>query len=81
MRALIAGKQATGLGAAGVRILGLWRRESLRAGAAFGRLVGGLFGNPVVLIKTALGGKSLFRDFRPPSSGGDVGPYYTLMFT
>jgi len=34
---------------------------------------------PVLLIKTAWGGKSLFKDFRPPSAGGDVGEYYTKM--
>jgi alpha-galactosidase len=30
----------------------------------------------VLLIKLAWGGKSLGKDFRPPSSGGEVGPYY-----
>ena len=35
--------------------------------------------NQVLLIKTAWGGKSLYKDFRPPSSGGEVGPYYTKM--
>ena len=35
--------------------------------------------NPLLIIKTAWGGKSLYDDFRPPSSGGKVGPYYTLM--
>jgi hypothetical protein len=39
----------------------------------------GFFQEPVLLIKTAWGGKSLFVDFRPPSSGGQVGPYYTKM--
>ena len=34
---------------------------------------------PVLLIKTAWGGKSLFKDFRPPSAGGEVGEYYTEM--
>jgi len=33
----------------------------------------------VLLIKTAWGGKSLFKDFRPPSSGGTVGEFYKLM--
>lgn len=33
----------------------------------------------MVLLKTAWGGKSLYRDFRPPSSGGTVGSYYTRM--
>jgi hypothetical protein len=35
--------------------------------------------NQVLLIKTAWGGKSLYKDFRPPSSGGQVGPYFTRM--
>jgi hypothetical protein len=45
----------------------------------FGHVLGDHFENPVLLIKTAWGGKSLFKDFRPPSSGGEVGPYYTKM--
>ncbi len=45
----------------------------------FGHVVGDRFDNQVLLIKTAWGGKSLNGDFRPPSSGGTVGPYYTRM--
>ncbi len=45
----------------------------------FGHVVGEHFENPVLVIKTAWGGKSLYKDFRPPSSGGEVGPYYTKM--
>ncbi len=45
----------------------------------FGNVVGDYFTNQVLLIKTAWGGKSLYKDFRPPSSGGEVGPYYTKM--
>jgi len=45
----------------------------------FGHVLGNHFENPVLLIKTAWGGKSLSKDFRPPSSGGEVGPYYTKM--
>ena len=45
----------------------------------FGHVVGDYFANQVLLIKTAWGGKSLYKDFRPPSSGGEVGPYYTKM--
>jgi hypothetical protein len=45
----------------------------------FGHVVGDHLVNPVLLIKTAWGGKSLYKDFRPPSSGGEVGKYYTLM--
>jgi hypothetical protein len=42
----------------------------------FGHVVGDALTEPVLLIKLAWGGKSLGQDFRPPSSGGDVGPYY-----
>jgi len=42
----------------------------------FGQVVGDAFEEPVLLIKLAWGGKSLAKDFRPPSSGGEVGPYY-----
>ena len=45
----------------------------------FGWVIGEFFTNQVLLLKTAWGGKSLCRDFRPPSSGGQVGPYYTKM--
>ena len=43
------------------------------------RTLGNAFAEPVLLIKTAWGGKSLAKDFRPPSSGGAVGPYYKQM--
>ncbi|NBV48191.1 MAG: hypothetical protein EBR95_03880, partial [Verrucomicrobia bacterium] len=45
----------------------------------FGHVVGQAYRDQVLLIKTAWGGKSLYRDFRPPSAGGEVGPYYTKM--
>jgi len=45
----------------------------------FGHVMGNYFTNQVLLIKTAWGGRSLYKDFRPPSSGGQVGPYYTKM--
>jgi hypothetical protein len=45
----------------------------------FGHVIGDALDEPVLLIKTAWGGKSLYVDFRPPSSGGTVGPYYTKM--
>lgn len=45
----------------------------------FGHRMGDLLPNQVLLIKTAWGGKSLYADFRPPSSGGTVGPYYRKM--
>ncbi|MEI7956817.1 MAG: sialate O-acetylesterase [Verrucomicrobiota bacterium] len=47
----------------------------------FGHVVGDALTNQVLLVKTAWGGKSLNVDFRPPSSGGQVGPYYTLMIS
>ena len=43
----------------------------------FGHIVGNAMGDKVLLIKTSWGGKSLAVDFRPPSSGGTVGPYYS----
>jgi acetyl esterase/lipase len=45
----------------------------------FGHELGDAYDEPVLLIKTAWGGKSLFRDFRPPSAGGETGPYYQKM--
>ncbi|MBI1372550.1 MAG: sialate O-acetylesterase [Phycisphaera sp.] len=45
----------------------------------FGNVIGDFIDEPVLLIKTAWGGKSLYVDFRPPSAGGDTGPYYTQM--
>lgn len=41
-----------------------------------GHVLGNAYDQPVLLIKLAWGGKSLGKDFRPPSSGGEVGPYY-----
>ena len=45
----------------------------------FGHVVGDAIGSQVLIIKCAWGGKSLQKDFRPPSSGGEVGPYYKEM--
>ena len=45
----------------------------------FGHVVADALGGEVLLIKTAWGGKSLYADFRPPSSGGETGKYYKLM--
>ncbi len=47
----------------------------------FGHVLGDAIAEPILLIKTAWGGKSLHRDFRPPSAGGDVGPFYKKMIT
>lgn len=45
----------------------------------FGHVIGDAIDAPVLLIKTAWGGKSLYEDFRPPSAGGETGTYYTKM--
>lgn len=45
----------------------------------FGHLIGEYCEEQVLLVKTCWGGKNLAVDFRPPSSGGAVGPYYTQM--
>ncbi|MEN9974471.1 MAG: hypothetical protein RLZZ282_477 [Verrucomicrobiota bacterium] len=47
----------------------------------FGHVMGNGVKDQVLLIKTAWGGKSLDVDFRPPSSGGQVGPFYTKMIS
>jgi len=47
----------------------------------FGHVMGDFYGEQVLIIKIAWGGKSLAVDFRPPSSGGTVGPYYTQMMS
>jgi len=45
----------------------------------FGHVIGNEIRKPVLLIKTAWGGKSLYKDFRPPLSGGITGEYYKRM--
>ncbi len=42
----------------------------------FGTVVGEAFDEPVVLVKIAWGGKAIGKEFRPPSSGGEVGAEY-----
>ena len=44
-----------------------------------GHLVGDAYDEPVLLIKTAWGGKSIYKDFRPPRSGGSTGEFYKKM--
>ena len=44
-----------------------------------GHRLGDAIGAPVLLIKTAWGGKSLYKDFRPPSAGGVTGEFYKKM--
>ncbi|NQV27632.1 MAG: sialate O-acetylesterase, partial [Rhodopirellula sp.] len=52
------------------------REETIGPELGFGHVVGNAFSEPVLLIKLAWGGKSLAKDFRPPSSGGETGSYY-----
>lgn len=42
----------------------------------FGIVVGEFYSEPILLIKLAWGGKSLAKDFRPPSAGGATGDHY-----
>ena len=44
-----------------------------------GRVLGDAIDAPVLLVKTAWGGKSLQVDFRPPSREGETGPFYERM--
>jgi len=55
------------------------RNDRIGPELQFGNVMGDYFDDQVLLIKTAWGGKSLAKDFRPPSSGGAVGPCYTEM--
>lgn len=65
------------LGRAGGLRPGFGAREGLIGPElGFGHAVGDAFDEPVVLIKMAWGGKSLAKDFRPPSAGGETGSYY-----
>jgi alpha-galactosidase len=45
----------------------------------FGQVVGDALDAPVLLIKLAWGGRSLGKDFRPPSAGGEVGATFLEM--
>ena len=46
---------------------------------ALGSALGGLYAEPVLLLKVAYGGKSLHTDFRPPAASGETGAYYIKM--
>jgi alpha-galactosidase len=56
------------------------RNDRIGPELEFGHVVGDHYKDQVLLIKIAWGGKSLAKDFRPPSSGGAVGPYYHELF-
>jgi len=52
------------------------RGSSIGPEFQFGHVMGDHFKNQVLIIKNAWGGKTLAGDFRPPSSGGQVGSFY-----
>ena len=73
-----------------VRIWFLGRKGALRPGfgsnegtigpeLGFGTIVGDAFDEPVLLVKVAWGGKAIGKEFRPPSSGGEVGAEYRML--
>lgn len=83
----LAGKDGDWVARDDVRIWYLGRKGKLKPGfgfregfigpeLGFGNAVGESLDEPVLLIKIAWGGKSLAKDFRPPSSGGEVGPQF-----
>ena len=51
-------------------------RDLIGPELGFGQVLGDALADPVLIIKTAWGGRSLYKDFRPPSSGGEVGACY-----
>lgn len=57
------------LGRRGGLTVGYGSPNRIGAELMFGHVVGDRFDEPVLLIKTAWGGKSIARDFRPPSAG------------
>lgn len=66
-----AGKLTTGFGA---------REDTIGPEFTFGLTMDKLHEEPILIIKTAWGGKSLHTDFLPPSaSEGEAGKYYQLM--
>jgi hypothetical protein len=69
---LLAGELTAGFGA--------WA-ESIGPEFGLGYVLGDYFNEQVLIIKTCWGGKNLAVDFRPPSSGGTVGPFYSQMIT
>jgi len=56
------------------------RKDCIGPELQFGHVVGDHFEEQVLLIKIAWGGKSIAKDFRPPSSGGEIGACYKEMF-
>ncbi|MGC6464982.1 MAG: sialate O-acetylesterase [Akkermansiaceae bacterium] len=57
------------LGRHGKLTIGFGSRDRTGTELEFGTVIGNHYDEPVLLIKTAWGGHSLFRNFRPPSAG------------
>ena len=72
-------KKGVRVGKLGIGYTGYGGRSHIGPELQFGHVIGNHSNDPVLLIKTAWGGKSLNTDFRPPSAGGNVGPYYEKM--
>lgn len=66
-------------GGLGIGYAGYAGRHHFGPELQFGQVAGDAIEAPVLLIKTAWGGKSLFADFRPPEPGTEGGPYYRQM--
>jgi len=66
-------------GGLGIGFSGYGGKHHIGPELQFGHVVGDAIEAPVLLVKTAWGGKSLFKDFRPPSSGGETGVFYLQM--
>jgi alpha-galactosidase len=54
---------------AGPLTVGFGSKNCIGPELDFGHVVGDHYDEPVFIIKTAWGGRSLYRDFRPPSAG------------
>ena len=72
-------KRETRTGKLGIGFTGYGGRSHIGPELQFGHVLGDHIEEPVLLVKTAWGGKSLYSDFRPPSSAGAVGTYYKKM--
>ena len=75
-------KQGVMAGGVGIGFTGygsMNNRHHIGPELQIGHRLGNHFKEPVLLIKTAWGGKSLHKDFRPPSAGGETGEYYQKM--
>ena len=58
---------------------GGFRNKGFGPELAIGNLLGDHYDEPVLLVKVSFGGNSLGGNFRPPSSGGQLGDKYPLV--